>query len=241
MIVAGYYGDSRTFFELERRWCAELRTHPKIAYFKGSECKTDSRPKLTGEFAGWSPSDAAAKRLRLAKIINDLSPELVAISSRISWDEYRSVIGDQFVKSVLHHPYFFCFHGVITLSLQYALNEPPENKVAFVLDVESNGSVDEDARVQFDMALAKSRIPQEIKNRMGSVTQDSDIRFPALQAADMLAWSLRREAEGLDSPVLELVRYKRRLFAFNERNPIPSAVAQFVVDLDEKAARMQCF
>jgi len=41
---------------------------------------------------------------------------------------------------------------------------------------------------------------------MGSTTWDADIKFPILQIADLLAWSIRADDEGLPSPVLSVLR-----------------------------------
>jgi len=234
MVVAGYLGDTRDLLDLEYRWCSELQSHPRIDYFKASECVPEI-PRLSGQFKGWSPEAAAAKRLRLAKLIFEASPRLVAISSTIQWDEYHSVIGDGSVRGVFYHPYFFCFHGVLWLVLEYANKVFSEfqGRVAVVLDTESNKNVDVDAAQQY--RLSKNHLSQEMCRRMGSTTWDTDLQFPLLQVADLLAWSVRAEAAGLPSPVLDTVR-SSRLAASSRRDPNPASIAQWVIDQDATAA-----
>jgi hypothetical protein len=234
MVVAGYLGHTRDLFDLEHRWCSELQAQPPIEYFRASECVPEI-PRLSGQFKGWSPEAAATKRLRLAKLVYEASPQLVAISSTVQWDEYRSVIGDGPVKSVLYHPYFLCFHGVLWLAFEYANRVFAEfqGRVAVVLDTESNKNVDVDAAQQF--RLSQNHLPEEIVRRMGSITWDTDIQFPLLQVADLLAWSVRAAAAGLPSPVLDIIR-SNRLAACACRDPNPASIAQWVIDRDARAA-----
>src|SRR5208282_4285265 len=120
--------------------------------------------------------EAKAKRLRLAQTIHDSSGELIALSSRIDWKDYHSIVGDSYMKAIMYHPYLLCFYGVISLALEYAEHETTGSRVAFVLDTETNGTLDDDAKMQYDLTLAKSSgIRDSLKARMGSVTQDSDI------------------------------------------------------------------
>lgn len=234
MVVAGYLGDTWDLLDLEHRWCSELQTHPPIEYFKASECVPEI-PRLSGQFKGWSPEDAAAKRLRLAKLIYEASPRLVAISSTVQWDEYRSAIGSGSVKSVFYHPYFLCFHGVLWLAFEFAnkIFAKFQGRVAVVLDTESNKNVDVDAAQQY--RLSKNHLPEEIVRRMGSITWDTDIQFPLLQIADLLAWSVRAESAGLPSPVLDIIR-SSRLAASARRDPNPASIAQWVIDQDATTA-----
>ncbi|MBZ5625013.1 MAG: hypothetical protein LAQ69_40870 [Acidobacteriia bacterium] len=80
--AGGYLGRMGDMWELERRWTNELSAHPKIDFFKASQCKVDDAPPfLSGQFRGWPPEIAEEKRKRLARIIYDMSPRLVAIRS----------------------------------------------------------------------------------------------------------------------------------------------------------------
>ena len=116
-----------------------------------------------------------------------------------------------------------------------SLVEPPGVRVSFLFDLETNGTVDEYAKLQYELARARAVVPAEIKARMGSITQDTDLRIPVLQISDLLAWSLRRKVERHPSPVLDLVRDEKRLRAVIECDPRASGIAQLTIELDQRA------
>jgi len=239
MVVAGYLGYASDLWEMERRWCNELQASPRIAYFKASECKAEAPTKLTGQFLGWDSQQAQEKRRRLAQIVHDASPRLVALSSMIDWDEYRSIIGDGLVREVYYHPYFFCFHGITSVAIETArgMFRDGSNRVSFVFDTESNGCVDAIAQLQFERVKAAEL--SELNDNIGTTSWDTDLKFPSLQIADLLAWSVRRKAAGQQSPVLHLVRDPNRLAGCYERNADAARMASMVIELDAKAESMQ--
>jgi hypothetical protein len=224
-VVAGYLAGTIDWFDIETQWCARLREHPKIEYFKASDCF-----HLRGQFEGWKRADADAKRERLAEIIRDNGEHLVEISSTIRWDEYNSAMGDGITKHALYTPYFFCFNGVIAEAVAHANENKWHGRIAFVFDTESNANLDGDAEVQYKHA--RDTLPEVIRNRMGSATWDSDIKFPSLQIADLIAWSVRAEMEKLGSPALELLR--KRIAKSVRREWNASGIAQMVIDMDEQ-------
>lgn len=229
MVVAGYLADTRDWFEVERFWSAALQNHPKIDYFKAAQCQ-----HLDGQFNGWTRDAANAKRLRLAEIVRKHSHRLVEISSTIRWNEYHSVIGDGPVRRTYYHPYFFCFHGVASLAVERANDNFRDHtgRIAFVLDTESYKTMDVDVQQQYN--YARETLPEHVKRRMGSTTWDTDIAFPMLQVADLIAWSIRAETEGLGSPVLDVLRNGGQIAGRVTKKWNPSGLAQFVVGVEEK-------
>ncbi len=199
-------GNMVDMFELERRWTLELNRHPKIEYFKARECVY--RPYLRdfeGQFKGWSQEAVDAKRLRMAEVVRSQNQRIAEISCSVHWDDYRFAINNGPSSEIYYSPYFFCFLGVCHLAISVSndlfLDHP--GRIAFVLDTESE-AVDEDSKTQFGL-VRKFASPDTLK-RMGSTTWDSDINFPILQVADLLAWSIRAGDEGLPSPVLSVLR-----------------------------------
>lgn len=230
-VVAGYLADTRDWFDVERAWSAELERTPRIAYFKGGQCQ-----HLDGEFAGFSREQADEKRLRLAEVVRRHSGRMMELSSTIAWDAYRSVIGDGIVAETYYHPYFFCFRGLASLTIERATEggfRDHPGRVAFVFDTESQRSLDEDVQAQYNHA--RRSLPAHIAARMGSTTWDDDINFPMLQVADMIAWSVRRGYAGLDSPLLTVLRDDGKISGSFERKWNTERLRQWVVDTEARA------
>lgn len=142
------------------------------------------------------------------------------------------MIGDDAVKQTYYSPYFFCFHGLASLAVEVSNKQFRDHKgrLAFTLDTESNGTLDADAEVQY--RHARETLPDPISGRMGSIAFDTDIAFPMLQVADLLAWSVRAECEGLPSPVLNVIRDKTKIGGSYLKKWNASKLAQLVVDTD---------
>jgi hypothetical protein len=229
MIVAGYLADTLDWFEIERAWCRELDTPPRVDYFKASQCMA-----LSGQFDGWDRAAADEKRLKLAEIVRRHNHRIVEISSLIEWDDYRYVIGDGVTKSVYYHPYFFCFHGVASLCVEASGKKfrPFRGRVASVLDTETYKTLDLDVRREYD--LARENLPPDIAAKMGSVTWDTDFKLPLLQVADLIAWCIRADHVGLPSHVLNVLRDEGRLAGQYARNWLREPLARFIANLEIK-------
>jgi hypothetical protein len=223
-VVAGYITSTIHWFEVERLWCKELRAAPTIKYFKAAECL-----HLENEFEGWTREAADKKRDRLVDVVRRNGEYLTELSSTLRWDDYHSVMGNGAMKQAFYNPYFFCFHGIISLAIDCASEFKYKGRIAFVLDTESNANLDDDTQKQYE--YARYTLPKEMADRMGSTTWDSDIKFPMLQIADLIAWSIRAEKEGLGSPVIRALRENISKAVTAEWNP--SRVAQLVVDMDQ--------
>ena len=166
-------------------WELELRRKPSIAYFKMVEASG-----LRGQFAGWSRTDRDAKVHALAQIIHFFKPWFIYCS--VSREEYGRILAPVAPKG-LKIPYFACFWGLIRTTARYhqTLGDdvPP---VDFVFD--EQGGLGDDA-VLFYRWLKESEEP-EIRNLLGAtpIFRDDKHVLP-LQAADMLAWHVRRNHE----------------------------------------------
>jgi len=221
-------GDNVDLLYLELEWNAALQSDPPIKYFKASQCVPEAN-KLLGEFAGWTRSDAEAKRLKLASVIHRHSSRLAPISSTIMWDEYHSVIGDGLVKSIFYHPYFFCLNGALSFAIECSNHtfKRFDGTIFPILDQEFD-KIESDIREQY--ALSVDNLPQSVTSRVRDPYWTSDMKMPLLQTADFLAWSIRAKYSGFTSPVLGLLWDQERVAGGGERNVNTAALAQFVVE-----------
>jgi hypothetical protein len=236
LVVAGYLANTIDWFFLERDWVRELNAVPKIDYFKARDCILKFRSggirDFGGQFKGWSEEAVNKKRRILADIIHRHSKRMVALSSSIQWDEYHSVIGGGDVRDVFFSPYFFGFYGITYLAAEQSNVHFPDHKgcIAFVFDTE-NAEID--ANVELHYRHAADNIPPELAARLGSCTWDTDIKFPMLQIADFLAWCLRAKEDGIQEPLLEVIRDPNSIGGAYERPWRASGLAQFVVKTED--------
>ena len=236
LVVAGYLASTLDWFQVERDWVRALNEHPRIEYFKARECikRRDSTGAFdfSGQLKGWDDEAVEAKRLKFAEVIHAHNSRIVELSSTVRWDEYESAIGDDMFKKVFFHPYHLCFHGITSLAVDSANHHFRDYKerIAFVFDTETP-AIDDSLERYYN--YSHETIPKAYADRLGSVTWCTDLHFPMLQVADLLAWSLRAEKEGLVSPVLDIIRDTNRIGGAHSRPWNGSGMAQFVIDKEE--------
>lgn len=184
--MAGWLAPAEQWQAFSARWAECLSSPPRIASFKMREAAS-----LSGHFRGMAAFERDAKLFQLAGIVSDHAT--VAISCSVDLSALADTIatgGKPFAD-----PYFWPFHITI---------------MAIVLDLVERGATSP-AEVTFDEHAifgerAKRWYPL-VRSYMahqdpadGAVMPDqptfrSDLDALPLQAADMLAWLIRRSAE----------------------------------------------
>lgn len=199
MFLAGYIHGAEQWAAFSDAWQRQLWAPPKIDYFKMVEAQN-----LRGQFKGWSTAYRDGKVLALARIINQFEPW--AVSCSVSRDEYNQILAPV-APYPLKNPYSACFHGIIRTTADYhrslGIEEVPP--VDFVFD--EQGGLGDDAALWY--RWEKESQEPDIQALLGStpIFRDDKQMMP-LQAADMLAWHLRRKHEtgGLeDRKALKLI------------------------------------
>lgn len=186
LFLAGYVNSATEWIAFSNAWDAVLRAKPSIGYLRMVEAQN-----LRGEFAGWSKPDRDAKLLSLAGVIEQFRFWFVAIS--VSRRDYGEIVTPA-APYPLKSPYSGCFWGIIHMLAQYhdslGLEDIPP--VDFIFD--EQGGLGNSAALFFEW-LKEDQSPK-IKSLIGStpIFRD-DKKVVALQAADMLAWHLRRDHE----------------------------------------------
>ena len=235
-VVAGYLADSYDWFWVECDWEKERKKSPSIRYFKARESilhkQKDGRMDFGGEFAGWTTDAVKRKCTAMAEVIAKHSRRMVAIGSLMEWDAYHGVIGADVFKTVFYTPYLICTHGLIDQTLKRSNEQFKDHRgrVAFVFDTESE-QLDVDTAQHY--RLAPENFPDALRARCGSLSFDDDIKFPMLQPADFLAWSIRAERAGLPSPWIDTL-FKNCEGGSHEVKINPSRLREIVIDTEEK-------
>jgi hypothetical protein len=159
-----------------------IKAPPSINYLKMSEANSHS-----GEFAEWT-ADARDEKLRgLARIIRHFGP--TSIHSSISKAEFKDIVSP-YAPHGFNQPYFYCFQAIIVplanSMLEYGLPKVP---VEFTFD--EQGELGDEAR--FFYRIMRDGQPAPVRSILSRdpIFSNDKLVVP-LQAADMLAWHVRR-------------------------------------------------
>ena len=205
LFLAAYINGAGPWIDFGHDWRAALAEPPGIAYLKMAEAQN-----LRGEFKGWSGADRDSKILRLARVIAASRPWSVYCS--VSRRDYARIVAPA-APYPLKQPYFCCFWGIIRTSADYHLhldNDRPADThpippLQYVFD--EQGGLGTDAALWY--AWLKQTQEPPIAALMGDQPIFGDDKaMMGLQAADMLAWHVRRRHErGPDGlqPILDLL------------------------------------
>jgi Protein of unknown function (DUF3800) len=184
LFLAGYINTAEMWEHFTIAWNFALRQRPSIQYLKMSEAES-----LRGQFSGWTREDRDTKILKLAHIINISKPHFVFC--RVGRLDYNAVISP-IAPHNLKNPYFIAFWGIIDSVARYCQNDSYFLPVDFIFD--EQGSMGTDA------ILFYKQTKNDLKPRLRAVLGDTPIfqdekNVLPLQAADMLAWHVRRNHE----------------------------------------------
>jgi hypothetical protein len=192
LFYAGYLHRADAWAEFSEVWDRELAAWPRIDYFKGTEANI-----LSGQFQGWERDKRNAKVKKLAQIIRAFKafPFHFSLNRKLF---------EEILKPVspygLAQPHFTaCFH-VMSGVVRYAASQGITTPIEFIFDQQDG--VDETVRLFFS-EMIKS-LPLSARNLISDVPwfkSDRDKQFMPLQAADMLAWHVRREHGYPDKPL----------------------------------------
>jgi hypothetical protein len=181
-----------------RNWQGVLKKDPAIAYFKMSEAIC-----LRGQFDGWPAPLRDQKVFELAEVAERWA---VARISAMVW----KVDFDAHIKGAspwreLDNPYFLLFNQIIVLTVGFILElgkgalDLSNAKIEFIFD--EQGVLGRDAAGWWD--VLKQALEPEKAQLLGNPPEfGSDKRLLPLQAADLLAWSVRNAVEGGETSIL---------------------------------------
>jgi hypothetical protein len=197
LFFAGFVHRAEEWALFAESWDAELKCAPAIEYLKMSEAQN-----LKKQFKNWSRAQCDAKLLALARTILHFRP----VSFQFSIDRQKF---DRIVKPVsprgLGSAHFCCCLGIMSGLARYAAGIGGNAPIEFVFDEQDGVDID----VQMWFKAMKSGLPRKIRKLIsGTPSFRSDLQLVQLQAADLLAWNLRREHENRneDLPILKLLR-----------------------------------
>jgi len=187
LVLAGCVQSYRVWAHFSFAWEAALAQPPSIKHFHMREAR-----KLVGEFNRWKGEDRDNKIRFLASIIENFRPWTIAVW--VSRKEHDAIVGP-ISPFMIRHAYISLFWGVILKLAHWHQHRGIKLPVEYVFD--EQGSIGEDAAIWH--RHIKSWQPPEIKVLIGGTPKfENDEWVLPLQAADMLAWHVRRRKERPD-------------------------------------------
>lgn len=189
LFMAGYLNRAENWALFSDAWDEQLRAAPSIDYLKMVEATN-----LRDQFArkkGWTEQARDEKLRGLARVIRHFRP--VSFEFSINREKFYSVVKPVSPRG-LGNPHFTCCLGVVSAVTRYADSQKIKLPIDFIFDQQDG--VAEDIGLLFEEI--KKGLPKGARKLISAppiFMDDKDRQFMPLQAADMLAWHVRRERE----------------------------------------------
>lgn len=184
LFMAGFLATAETWTLFCEAWAAELQAGRPIAYLKMREANGRER-----EFAGWSQVEVALKLGQLKRVIDHFQPLSFHTSTRRDgdWEAFKAI-----APRGLGQPHFSCTFAVVAGLSRFAAGQNFPHPIEFIFDTQTE--IEDDIDLFFEHMVQS--LPREAQALIaGKLLYEDDKLAPPLQAADMLAWHLRRRHE----------------------------------------------
>ena len=192
LVFAGLVNRDDAWEQFSVAWSVALAKPPTIEHLKMVEANG-----LRGQFAGWTRDARDQKLQDLAEVLARFRPPWTFDFS-ISRAEYESHVSPASPRG-LSTPYFATTFGVVSTVARHLASEGAITPVTFIFD-EQNG-VNTDVALFFDYMVENLDSVSRGLIKM-PIGYGDDMRNLPLQAADMLAWHIRRQRGGDADPVV---------------------------------------
>jgi hypothetical protein len=185
-VLAGYVMEEASWEDFADKWDAELDRRPAIPY-----CRMSAAEEGSGPFLGIDEPFRKMKVRDLANVVRQSCPTPLAI--RMMWRDYAEVVKGN-VDPRLDNPYAFLFFKILAMNLhlQKLGNQVTDfgfKPVNFVFDDQGPAGL---KCLDWYGAL-KERVAEPERTVIANTPDFRDDRdVTPLQAADMLAWHIRR-------------------------------------------------
>lgn len=198
-VMAGFISRAENWAKFSDEWKEALEAHPSIAYYKSSEAFS-----LQGQFLHWKEAARDEKVLLLANIIK--RHVAAALSSTVSHEDYAATLRGR-INKFMDRAYFHLFLGVMFSAYVWEHENGIDEEIEFIFDEQLHDSDEIQAIYSQIRELAPERYEKLVKHRP---SHKSDLSALPLQAADMLAWHIRKfhheqsQGKSYESPVLKI-------------------------------------
>lgn len=195
-VLAGYVGTVEAWDLFGATWLEVLNGPPKLEYFKASEAES-LRPD--GQWAGVTKEQRNTRLNALIDVIGKFATR--AFYVRTMQKDYDEII-KPYVPPRWDNAYFFLFIGCIAAATSLEKYTGAGNPIDFVFDTADKKRIVNPSLLLYDQVSSISQFSGRITN----VHYEDEKIFLPLQAADLLAWQIRRRycAEEENRPQFEM-------------------------------------
>lgn len=187
-VIAGLIGQAEEWARFSDLWSACLGQSPAISYFKMREAAGS-----TGQFYGFSDGERDAKVRGLAQIINQFGFQ--AVHATIDSVAFADTIKKHSHLTPMTMPYWHAFNYVVYAVCRELLDRGEKVPCELIFD-------DTPFRERVKAWYPMVRIVLDDQERavlpLEPLFRD-DLTFVPLQAADMIAWSCRRDTASMNT------------------------------------------
>ena len=203
LVLAGYIQSAEAWQRFTEDWKAELDRPPTL-----------NSLHMTTSFQGWSEKAREAKIDALVAVLKRYQP--LSIECSISRATHASALRPR-APHDLRHPYFPCFVGIMYGVARTVADEGLTGPVQIIFD--EQGNVGTEAAVWY---VPLKHMYPTLARALGETPRfESDDEVVPLQAADMLAWYVRRCTEAMCSArqrdVADAIRFRHRYMEIPDR------------------------
>lgn len=179
-VIAGYVAEDKEWKHFNRAWRKVLRAYDaRIFHMKDY---AHSR----GEFQGWSKVKRDSFCIALTDAIHGHA--LFGLGGLVLIRDYDTIVPEA-LKHEIRHPWYFCF-SVLMRGIRQSYKYLRPGRIRFVFD--RNYEFQSTATEMFHRLKGYNPEHAERLDEIRFLPKDN---IPALQAADFLAWEVRRYAD----------------------------------------------
>jgi len=199
-VLAGYMTTAEQWMQFSNEWAAVLAESPQLE--RGFHAIDAFH--LRGQFANWKRAARDEKVERLIGVIERFP--LASFDTRMSQESFRRILLP-ITPYDLKSPYMTLFFAVMVNAAQQVHGLGITVPIDFIFD--EQGEVGQTATSWLGFMV--TNLPPELRPLIGSspIFRDDEKIMP-LQAADLLAWALRKSREKKSSAGLDLANKLRR-------------------------------
>jgi hypothetical protein len=179
-VLVGYMGNVEGWDGFDARWNGVLHQEPCISYFKSSEAE---RLRPDGQWAGISKERRDAKIDALIDVIGRCARR--AICARMRQNDYNAIIKGN-IPPMWDSPYYILFTLLIGAAINIERLDGDSESVTFVFDSDQRHEKKRDLIVPPLMCM------ESTYESLVNVVHCDEQKCPPLQAADLIAWQIRR-------------------------------------------------
>jgi hypothetical protein len=235
-VLAGYIAPETRWDSFSQGWRAvlDLEEPKKIAYCRMNEARQFEHRH--SQFYGFSEAERDARLIKLGEVINQHAEH--GIVSVIPIEPYRRLFAGKFGPALLDRPYFLTFFGVMTSLMK--LVKTPDDRIDFIFDtLDGDSKALLSAHYERYIALAPAQF-RDAGPAIPKFAREEDC--PPLQAADMMAWHVRRhywdahlgrDADPSNAFLADLLKTDDGILDRWDRNRLEQASAVLLKSLDK--------